>query len=120
MLFAAEGQLDHHPIPKSSELSQRAVSRIGAYSGRRPGASAWIARPGQVVFHGPDRKMTSGHNISVAWVFVRPCAESRGWVIRFPSSHKLVVSRNASVVRDPNTQHAQLALSDDPSAATAR
>ena len=57
--------------------------------------------------------MTSGHRMSDAGISVRPCAESRGWIIRCLSSRKLVVSRNAYVVRDPNSRHAQLALSDD-------
>ena len=60
-----------------------------------------------------ERKMTSGHHMSDAGIFVRPCSESRGWVIRSVSSRKLVITRNAVVVRDPNTRHAQLALSDD-------
>ena len=30
ILFAAEGQLDHHPIPQSRDPTQRAVSRLGA------------------------------------------------------------------------------------------
>ena len=37
MLFAAEGQLDHHPMPQPRVPTQRAVSHIGAYSGHRPG-----------------------------------------------------------------------------------
>ena len=61
----------------------------------------------------PDQAMNSGHHMSDAGIFVRPCAESRGWVIRSLSSRKLVVFRNASVVRDPNTRHAQMALSGD-------
>ena len=56
--------------------------------------------------------MTSGHHMSDAGIFVRPCAESRGWVIRSLSSRKLVVSRNASAVREPITRDAQLVLSD--------
>ena len=47
MLLAAHSQLDHHPMPNASDPAQRAVSRIEAYSGNRPGASAWIARPGK-------------------------------------------------------------------------
>ena len=47
MLFAAESQLDHHPMPYSWDPKQCAVSRIEAYSGNRPGASAWIANPGR-------------------------------------------------------------------------
>ena len=49
MLFAAEGQLDNHPMPRSLDPNLRSVSRHGAYSGHRPGASTWIARPGQSV-----------------------------------------------------------------------
>ena len=59
------------------------------------------------------RKTTSGHHMSDTGIFVRACAESRSWVIRCLSSRKLVVSRNAYVVRDPNSRHAQLALSDE-------
>ena len=33
MLVVAEGQLGHHPIPQSGNPTQRAVSRIGSYSG---------------------------------------------------------------------------------------
>ena len=61
----------------------------------------------------PDRKITSGHHMSDAGIFVRPCSESRRWGIRSLSSHKLIVSSNTSAVRDPNTRHAQLALSGD-------
>ena len=64
-------------------------------------------------FMDPDRKMTCGHHMSDAGIFVRPCSKSRGWVIHSLRSRKVVVSRNASVVRDPNTRHAQLALSGD-------
>ena len=112
MLFAAEGQLDHHPMPKTSDPAQRAVSSTEAYSGHRPGASAWVARPGQSAhFMVADRKMASGHRMYGASIFMRPCAESREWVIRSLSSRKLVVSRDVSVVCDPNTRRAQLALS---------
>ena len=52
-------------------------------------------------------------NLQDAGVFVRSCSKSRGWVIRSLSSRKLVLFRNAPVVRDPNTPHAQLALNDD-------
>ena len=48
----------------------------------------------------PNRKMTSGHLMSDAGIFVRPFSESRGWVIRSLSSRKLAVSRDVSVVRD--------------------
>ena len=118
ILFAAEGKLDHHPIPRSRDPAQRAVSRLEAYFGSRHDAPAWIARPGQGVhFVVPDRKITSGHHMSDAGIFVRPCSKSRGWVIRSLSSRKLVASRIATAVRcshrDPNTRHAQLALSDD-------
>ena len=49
MLFAAEGQLDHHPMPRSCDPKLRFVSRHGAYFGRRPASSAWIARPSKGV-----------------------------------------------------------------------
>ena len=57
--------------------------------------------------------MTSGGKITGAAYFVRPCDESRGWVVRSLRARRLVVTRNAYVVRDANTRHAQLALSDD-------
>ena len=60
-----------------------------------------------------DRKRSSGHHISDACIFVRPYSESRGRFIRSLSSRKPFVSRNAPVVRDPNTRYAELALSDD-------
>ena len=101
-------------MTKSGDPTQRAVYRIEAHSGQQPGASAWVASPGQSAhFVVPDRKMTSGHHMSDAGVFVRSCSKSRGWVIRSLSSRKLVLFRNAPVVRDPNTPHAQLALNDD-------
>ena len=101
-------------MPRSRDPAQRAVSRHVVYFGRRPGASAWIARPSQSAhFMVPGLKMTSGHHMSDAGIFVRPCFESRGWIIRFLSSRKLVITCNAFVVRDQNTRHAQLALSDE-------
>ena len=114
MPFAAEGQLDHHPLPRALAPALGAVSRHEAYFGRRPDAPSWIARPGQgAYFMAPGRKMASGHRMSDAGIIVRPCSESRRWVIRSLGSRKLVISRNVLVVRDPNTRHAQLALSDD-------
>ena len=114
MLFAANGQLDHHPMPRALAPAQRTVSRHEAYFDRRPDASSWIARPGQGAhFMIPGLKMTSGHHMSDAGNAVRPCSKSRGWVTRSLSSRKLVISRNVLVARDPNTRHAQLALSDD-------
>ena len=109
MHFAAEGQLDLHPVPHSkkgmpmstdsSDPDLRSMSRHEAYFGWRPDASAWIARPGQsVYFMVPWRKMTSGHHMSDAGIFVRPCAVSRGWVVRCLRTRKLVVSRNVYVV----------------------
>ena len=114
MLFAAEGHLDHHPVPQSRDPAQRAVSRLEAYVGRRPGASAWIARPDQSAhFMVSDRKMTSGHHFFDAGRFVHAWSESREWVIRSLSSRKVGATRNASVVRDPNTRNSHLALSGD-------
>ena len=124
MLFAAEGQFDLYPMPHSkkglptstnpNDPDLRSISRHEAYFGWRPGASALVARPGQsVYFMVPGRKMTSGHHMPDAGIFVRPCAESRGWVIRCLRTRKLVFSRNVYVVKDPNSRHAQLALSDD-------
>ena len=57
--------------------------------------------------------MTSGDDMTEAGYFVRPCRESRGWVIRPLRTRKLVVTRNVYVVKDANTRHAQLAPSDD-------
>ena len=106
MLFATEGKLDHHLMPQSSDPTERAVSRIGAHSGHRPGASAWVAQrcaPFPASEHTPaidpapppgscalarafnsrfDRKITSGHHMSDAGISVRPCSESRGRAIR--------------------------------------
>ena len=113
ILFAAEGQLGHRPIPRSRDPNLCSVSHRDEYFGRRPQASAWIAPPGQsAYFMVPGRKMTSGHHMSGACISVRPCAESRGCVIHCLRTRKLVVSRNAYVVKDPNSRHAQLALSD--------
>ena len=79
IFFPAKGQLDHHPLPRSRDPNLRSASRHEAYFGRRPGASAWVARPGQsVYFMAPGRKMTSAYHMSGAGIFVRPCAESRG------------------------------------------
>ena len=79
MLFAAKGQLDHLTMPRALAPAQRAVSRFEAYFGRSPGASSWIARFGQsVYFMISGRKMASGHHMSDARIFVRPCSESRG------------------------------------------
>ena len=101
-------------MPQSRDPAQRTVSRLEAYFGRRPDASAWIARPNHGVhFMVSDRKMTSGLHMSDVGIFVRPCIESRGWGIRSLSSRRLVVSRKAFVVQNPNTRHTQLALSDD-------
>ena len=44
----------------------------------RPGKSAYFMVPG--------RKVTSGHHMSDAGISVRPCAESRSWVVRSLSS----------------------------------
>ena len=75
MLLAAEGQLDYSPMARSRAPTQRAVSRLGAYFGRRPNATAWIACPGQsVYFVVPERKISSGHHMSDAGIFVRPCS----------------------------------------------
>ena len=54
--------------------------------------------------------MTSGDDITEAAYFVRPCDESRGWVVRSLWTRKLVVTRNALFVRDAITRHAQLPL----------
>ena len=61
----------------------------------------------------PGRLMAGSQHMSDAGIFVRPCAEFRGLAIRSLSSRKFVASRNAPVVREPDTRHAQLALSDD-------
>ena len=99
--------------PNSNDPNLRPIFRHEAYFGWRPGASAWIARPGHsVYFMVLGRKMTSGHHMSDAGIFVRPCAESRGWIVRCLRTRKPVGSRNARVVKDPNSRYAQLALSD--------
>ena len=48
-----------------------------------------------------------------AGYLIRPCDESLGWDVRPLWSRKPVVTRDVYVVRDPNTRHMQLALSDD-------
>ena len=98
----------------SNDPDLRSISRHEAYVGWRPDVTAWIARPGQsAYFIVPGRKMASGHHMSDAGIFVLACAECRGWVIRCLLTRKLVVSRNVYVFKDPNSRHAQLALSDD-------
>ena len=78
MLFAAVDQLDHRPMPLSPDPKLCSVSHHEAYFGRRPDASAWVARPSQSVhFIVPGRIMTSRHHMSDAGICVRPCAESR-------------------------------------------
>ena len=114
MFLAAEGQLDHHPMAKAEDPRLRAECRYTNFFGTRPDASKWIAQPGQsVYFLVADRKMTSGDDMTEAGYFVRPCEESKGWVVRSLRTRKLVVTRNVYVVKDANTRHAQLALSDD-------
>ena len=114
MFLAADGQLDHHPMAKAKDARLRTECRFTNFFGRRPGASEWIAQPGRgVYFLVADRKMTSSDDITEEGYFVRPCGESRGWVIRSLQTRKLVVTRNVYVVKDANTRHAQLALSDD-------
>ena len=56
--------------------------------------------------------MTSGDEITEAAYFVCPCDESRGSVVRSLRTRKPVVTRYVYVVRDANTRHAQLTLSD--------
>ena len=113
VLFAAQGQLDFHPMPSAKAPGPRTEFRLTNYSGRRPGASAWIARFDQsVYFLVANRKMTSGEDTTEAGYFIRPYKESRGWVVRSLRSRKLVVTCNGYVIRDLNTRHAQLALSD--------
>ena len=67
----------------------------------------WIARPGQsIYFLVTDRKMTSSDEMTEAGYFIRPCDESRGWVVRSLRSRKLVVTRIAYVACVPNTRYA--------------
>ena len=74
MFFAAEGQLDYHPMAGAEDAQLRSECRLSNYSGRRPNASVWIARPGQgVYFLVADRKMTSGDDITEAGYFVHLC-----------------------------------------------
>ena len=114
MFFAAEGQLDFHPMPKAETTELYAECHLTSFTGRRHSAWAWIARPGQgAYFLVTDSKMTSGDDITEAAYFIRPYEEYRGWVVRSLWSRKLVVTRNVYAARDANTWHAQLALSDD-------
>ena len=114
MSLAAEGQLDYHSMAGAEDAQLRSECRPANFFGRRPDAPVWIARPGQsVYFLVPDRKMASGEDITEAGCFVRPYAESRGWVIRSLRTRKLVATLNVHVVKDANTRHAQLTLSDD-------
>ena len=63
-------------MPHSRDPTQRAVPRLEAYSGLCPYASVWGARPGPSMnFMVPERKMASGHHMSDAGIFVRPCSE---------------------------------------------
>ena len=57
--------------------------------------------------------MASGDDMTEAGYFVRPCEESRGWVLRSLRTRKLVVTRNVYVIKDADRRHAQFALSDD-------
>ena len=50
MFLAAEGQLDHHPMAKAEDARLRTGCRFTNFFGRRPGASEWIAQPGQSVY----------------------------------------------------------------------
>ena len=113
MFLATEGQLDYRPMAGAEDAQLRSECRYANFYGRRPDAPAWIARPGQsVYFLVPDRKMTSGDDITEAGYFVRPCEEFRSWVIRSLRTRKLVVTRNVYVVKAANTRHAQLTPSD--------
>ena len=95
MLFAAGGQLGFHPMPQAEATELRSECRLANFSGRRPGASTWVVRPGQSVhFLVTDRKMASGDDITEAAYFVRPCGESRGWVVRSLRKRRLVVTRS--------------------------
>ena len=79
MYFAADGQLDLYPMPQAESTELRTECHLTNFSGRRPGASPRIARPGQsAYFLVTDRKMTSRDDITEAAYFVRPCDESRG------------------------------------------
>ena len=64
MFLAAKGQLDHHPMAKVEDARLRTECRFTDFFGRRPGASKWIAEPGQsAYFLVADRKMTSGDDL---------------------------------------------------------
>ena len=65
------------------------------------------------VFHGPRAQDDKRASHVGRRNFVRPCAESRGWIIRCLRTRKLVASRHVYVVKDLNSRHAQLTLSDD-------
>ena len=92
MSLATEAQLDFHPMPRSAVPTLRDICRYEGDYGNRPGVSIFIARPGQSVYCMADgREMTSGHHMSGAGYFVRPCDESRGWDIHSLHSRKLAV-----------------------------
>ena len=127
MLLAAEGQLGHHPIPRSRDPQLRSVSRHEAHFGIRPGASAWIpgtypghtSRPERAL-HVPRAQVTSGHRLSDAGIFVRPCAESRGWVVRCLRTRKLVVCTTSTSLRTRPRGMPSWPPATTSSAATAR
>ena len=114
MFFAAEAQLDYHPMPRFAIPTQRVICSYEGHYGHQPDASIFIARSGQSGYYMADgHKMTSGHHMCEAGYFVHPSDESRGRAIRSPYSRKIALFRNVYVVRDPKTRHARLALSDD-------
>ena len=82
MFLAAEGQLDYDPMAGAEDAQLRSECRYANFFGKRPDAPVWIARPGQsVYFPVPDRKMTSGDDMTEAGYFISPCDESRSWVV---------------------------------------
>ena len=92
----------------------RDICRKEKYYGYHPGAPTFIARSGQSAYYmAGGRKITSGHQMSEAGYFARPCDESHGWDICSLHSCELAVSRNLHVVRDPKTRNPRLSLSDD-------
>ena len=114
MLTAAEGQLDFHSLPDADASWRRGISRYEAFFGRKPDASTWIAAPGQAVYSRiDDARLSSGDDMSEAGYFIRPSAESKGFMVRTILRRVIRITRNVLVVRNPTARLAQLALSDD-------
>ena len=104
MFFAAEGQLDYHPMAGAEDAQFRSECRLSDYSGRRPDAPVWIARPSQSFhFLVADRKMTSGDDITEAGYFVRPLCRVP-WLGHSVASNAQA-RRHAQCLRPQGRQH---------------